>query len=266
MLGMTAARDTAERPVPLPAPILKIYGERNTGTSYLRELIVQNFEVECLTGSVPRRMQRLFPSSERASDLYFRVTEARNLGWKHAVAPTPERLARSRRDPNRIVFVTLSKNPYAWLLSLHRHPYHAALRPGRFADFLCEAWPTVGRENAPSAYPNPIVMWNQKNASYLALADYAMTLHCRYEDLIRDPIQFLHDFSRKHAIPSRGPAFRNITEATKRHDRGRTFEDYRDYYGNERWREDLDRECIRRINAELDPEVMARFGYSFIEH
>ena len=35
-----------------------------------------------------------------------------------------------------IRFVTLTKNPYSWLLSLYRRPYHAGEKAETFAEFL----------------------------------------------------------------------------------------------------------------------------------
>ncbi len=249
---------------PLSVTLVKIYGERNTGTSYLLTLLLRNLEIDCQPGGFPRRLRRLFPRSERARDWYFRATERNNLGWKHAAVPRPETLLRARPDSKRLLFLTLTKNPYAWLLSLHRRPYHARHRFDRLEDFLSERWQTVGRENGPESYRNPIAMWNAKNSGYLALADYATTHHCRYEDLIVDPTRFLDAFCETHGITSRIHPFQNVHEATKRSDRGRTFDDYRDYYMNERWRDELSDECIARINADLDAEVMRRFGYSLI--
>jgi hypothetical protein len=249
---------------PTSRPVIKIYGERNTGTGYLRKLLIRNLDVECLAGGLPSPLKRIFPDSERVRDWYFRVTARRNLGWKHASAPTASQLAHARPDAPEPIFLTLTKNPYAWLLSLHRRPYHARRRIDRFEDFLCTSWETVGRENGPSSYSSPVEMWNRKNGGYLALAEYATAISCRYEDLISDPLHLLDRLCDEHGIAALRRPLRNVSEATKGSDRGRTFEDYRDYYLNERWREVLDEDCIRRINEDLDRDLMRSFGYALL--
>jgi hypothetical protein len=100
----------AARPVP---PMVKIYGERNSGTTYLEALLTLNLDIDCLRGGLPKLIRRLLPRSEIARDWYFRATRRRNLGWKHASAPSPEQLAQARTDSARLLFLTLTKNPYA---------------------------------------------------------------------------------------------------------------------------------------------------------
>jgi hypothetical protein len=246
---------------------VKIYGERNTGTSYLEELLVRNLVVECLRGGVPRSIRRSFANSERARDWYFRVTQGKNLGWKHAyVAKAAEsRLADARADATDVLYLTLTKNPYAWLLSLYRQPYHAKQGYSNFGQFLTQPWKTVGRENAPPAFANPVEMWNLKNAAYLELGHSTTTVHCRYEDLLADPLGFLEKLSCEHAIQTRQNPFENVLEAMKRQGRGKTFDDYRTYYLEQRWLAELDDACIELINERLDFKVLAQFGYSRTE-
>src|SRR2546422_4502858 len=104
---------------------LKIYGERNTGTNYLHHLIEENLHVDLLRGVVPdvvMFLQRVLPGRELVRNVYFRWTFGENLGWKHALV-NPERLSQCARSRD-IGFVTITKNPYAWLLSLYERPYH----------------------------------------------------------------------------------------------------------------------------------------------
>lgn len=244
---------------------IKIYGERNTGTTYLEQLLVRNLEVESLRGGLPPSIRRIFPNSERVRDWYFRATRRHNLGWKHALVPTANQLAKARPDSTDLLFLTLTKNPYAWLVSLYRQPYHAKREYASLAQFLQEPWETVGRENARSAFASPVEIWNHKNAAYLALGDYTNTVHCRYEDLLADPLAFLERLRCDHEIRPRRSPFENIHEATKGRRRAKTFEDYRAYYLGERWRRELDDECIELINERLDDEVTSRFGYRRIE-
>lgn len=53
---------------------VKIYGERNTNTNYLSQLIGLNLKAEEIPGVVPARimaLQRRLPGNELVRDLYF---------------------------------------------------------------------------------------------------------------------------------------------------------------------------------------------------
>ena len=78
---------------------IKIYGERNTNTKFMRKLIDLNLDVEQLPGVVPpalRRALRLVPrrANELIRDLYFVLTFRQNLGWKHSLVRSPADLDR----------------------------------------------------------------------------------------------------------------------------------------------------------------------------
>ena len=74
---------------------VKVFGERNSGTIYLEKLLVKNFKVD--------------------------IADYFTLGWKHRLAPHKEELDKIEDD---IIYLILVKNPYAWLRSMHRKPYH----------------------------------------------------------------------------------------------------------------------------------------------
>jgi len=240
--------------------LLKIYGERNCGTNYLRQLILHNFDVTLLSGTVPQRLRRLFRGNESLLDLYFRLTRRKNLGWKHAVAPSVTEQKRVSVPVERVVFITLSKNPYAWLVSLFRHPYHYRAAMSSFARFLRTPWETVGRENHPASFANPVAMWNEKNASYLRLQEFVHYTNLRYEDLLRDPEQTLADIAQAYALPRRTPTFVNLQESTKG-EMNKSYSHYQDYYLNERWRDELCDEDVAWINDNLDGDVMVTLHY-----
>ena len=155
---------------------IKIYGERNTGTNYVSALVALNLAATQVPGGIPpgvRRIHRALPGHQWVRDLYFACTHRRNLGWKHCVPdPDERRLHTWKGEPGALVFVTLTKNPYAWLLSLHRRPYHPAHPRGLdFLTFLQTPWRTFGRDNMGRArLASPVELWNAKNRAYLALA------------------------------------------------------------------------------------------------
>jgi len=240
---------------------IKLFGERNSGTRYLEKLIELNLDVEILPGSVPQSVHALSGRSERVRDLYFSITYRKNLGWKHAMAPSSDQLKRLEIDG--ILFITLTKNPYAWLLSLERRPYHQKQATDSFAQFLQTEWRTVGRENHAQAFPNPIVMWNEKNRSYLGLNHGACVQNLRYEDLINEPATAISDIARTFSIARKDDSFINQTRSTKS-DSDKGFDKYRTYYLEEQWRSEFDPTLLALINPHLDGDLMKRFRYELV--
>ena len=146
---------------------IKLYGERNTGTNYLSKLIELNLNAEQIPGVAPasvQKIQQALPGKELIRDIYFQYSYKKNLGWKHTHVKPYKQTSRN------LAFLTLTKNPYAWLLSLHRNPYHQHYtRKPSFKDFLQQPWRTVRRDNLKHTIKNPIELWNLKNQSYLQL-------------------------------------------------------------------------------------------------
>ena len=244
--------------------LLKLYGERNTGTNYLEQLAVLNLTATVLPGSAPPWLRRLAGENEGWRDAYFRFTWSRNLGWKHAVAPSPPELERLGRWVRRLAIITLTKNPYSWLLSLHRNPYHQQETLPAFEAFLETPWQTVGRERHNGVFPHPVALWNVKNASYLALAGGdPPCANLRYEDLLADPETTLRGAVATCDLDMRDRPFRNVTSSTKAED-GRSFQSIQDYYLHDRWKTKLTTTSVDLINRHLDPALMAAFGYEWL--
>jgi len=243
----------------------KIYGERNCGTNYLRNLIQRNLNTRLLPGVAPRRVRRLFRVypvlHERLIDAWFDITFRYNLGWKHMFAPDIDRLQRTTVSIDRTLFIFLSKNPYAWLLSLQRHPYHFHGPTSNFNVFIRSKWPTVGRENHPAPFPNLVVMWNQKNISYLQLAhNLPHSLILRYEDMVADPESMIRTIAEELEISLKNNTFTNV-HASVKGEEDKDFAWYRTYYQEERWREQLDDDALRFINSHLDHDLLYTLGY-----
>lgn len=237
---------------------LKLYGERNSGTNYLEQLLATNFEVRLLPGVAPRWFVRRFPL-ERHRDLYFAATRRFNLGWKHMLVPS-----QLPAKPKRLV-VCLTRNPYAWLLSTFRSPHHATRTYAGFDDFLRSPWQTLPRERAAAVYPSPVALWNAKHAAYLALRRTTAAILLRYEDLVRDPLGVLEDLSREHGIAVRRRPLVNVLASTRRRTPERDYAFLRAYFAEERWRDELTAEQRRFIDAALEPSVMQDLGYRWLE-
>lgn len=245
--------------------LIKIYGERNTGTNYLFKLLRLNLEADLLRGVVPWYVRIPFPQNETVRDLYFELTFGRNLGWKHRLAPPPDTVRETRIYSDSLCFVTLAKNPYSWLLSLYRRPYHRQGELGTFEQFLNAPWRTLRRAKAAPEFPNPTIMWNEKNNAYLRLRSGMPTAILRYEDLLADPERTLSKVAAQFSVERSRSHFENVTTSTKEKDGGKGFDYYQQYYLREQWRTELQPAALRIINEYLDLELMSQFGYEMIE-
>lgn len=255
-------------------PTIKILGERNTGTNYLAQLLAVNLEVSLLPGVVPTSVARAASGAEKASrtlgghslrlgealkDAWFAVTFPRNLGWKHAaIRDDLERFELAHHT----TFVTLTKNPYSWLLSLYRRPYHAWARHGSFSEFITSPWRTVRREHAPRVLPSVVELWNYKNASYLTLGQSFRVVNLRYEDVLDDPATAIEMVKRTSGATKTSSHVTNVLKSAKGDQL--VYDDYRSYYLEERWLSHLSNSDIHAVNLRLDEGTTEHFGYRFI--
>lgn len=243
---------------------IKIYGERNTGTNFLSKLIDLNFDCKLLSGTVPSNLNRIIKKvkgTENIKDKYFKITEKNNLGWKHR--EIDKMFLRNLNQLNEDVgFLTLTKNPYSWLLSLYNRPYHYKDEKPSFEKFLEKPWKTVGRETILQEYANPIEMWNIKTRSYLSLEKQFKVYPIKYEDLLLDPIKELHKISLNLELNTKKEFPVNFNKSTKDSDKNSNY--YKDYYGNEKWRLKLEENHISIINTHLDNYLLERFNYSML--
>ena len=247
--------------------LIKIYGERNTGTNYLAKIIELNLSAALLPGIVPpllMKLQNKVPYFEQIRDLYFTLTYSRNLGWKHTVVKNDKKLSRYKKNNTDLCFLTITKNPYSWLLSLYKRPYHFTRKSYEmsFEYFLKSPWRTLKRENAPKVVPNPIELWNLKNSSYLGLLN-ERTLNITSEILIENPDGVINNVCEKFGIPKLQNHFINFEASTK--DKTKNTDHYRKYYLNEMWRSEISEESLCIINRYLDFEVLEHFGYEIIK-
>jgi hypothetical protein len=257
---------------------IKVFGERNTGTNFIEDLVRNNLDVGICPGDLPRPLHLFYNSAYRflPYPMAWRLVEGdrnrrfdawfdRHAGWKHARLPN---LPKGwERYPDGVGFIAVTKNPYAWLQSLHRRPYqgkiHSEANRLSFSEFLRAEWPTVEREYGPATYSNPVRMWNDKVASYDKLHAYGPTMILPYESVIEDIEGFVRTTARTFGLSE--PAEVQIrTNSTKKHDT-RTTDDIVKYYRSGSWAKSLTAEDLRFINDELDHSLREKFGYAKIE-
>ncbi len=199
---------------------------------------------------------------EALIDHYFKASCQKNFGWKHALISSTL-LQTIAKSPTSVCFITITKNPYPWLLSLYNNPYHAQKTYETFEEFLTEPWVAVGREHFQNNFGNPIEMWNRKNASYLALADVAPTIRVRYEDVLANPVKSIEDIATRFDIPKKLKTVRNIQVSTK--EKEKDFSYYQNYYLGELWKKELSGKAITFINARIDKKIMTFFNYKLLK-
>ena len=283
--------------------IIKIYGERNTGTNYLLQLLRThlNLLAEFKWGAA---VLSAFPPVN--------IDRLKELGWKHRLV-SKDFLQNENFSRETVLILTLTKNPYSWLLSLHQRPYAAIqmrtkvkqgsriqgdLFPrsrlewyfirfmrcfGRygelflsryprwceyerlsFNDFIRARWFSRFDEGKDDGYENAIKLWNEKNKAYLELAKHYNVLLLTYEELLASPEIVVKKIMDYTGYKLKN--FENLLEAAKEEDKvkGKNNQYYRDYYLKEQWREKLNQKEIKWISSQLDPLVMQSFGYQLL--
>lgn len=242
---------------------VKIFGERNTNTNYLSQLIDLNFDLVQRKGTVPKAINSfnriLFNNSEWYKNIYFSLTEHVNLGWKHKYVDSK---AFSSSDKSLLI-ITLTKNPYAWLLSMYRNPYHMAVNPNlSFSEFLRSDIVPLSRENLKDQKKiNIIELWNIKNRSYLAI-EHPYKLNLKSIDLITNTESILSFIKNHFSINYTSGKFEDYSRSTKDKSKDKLY--YLNYYKNELWRDKLSEADYAFINDSLDQAVMDSFGFNYI--
>jgi len=194
--------------------------------------------------------------------LYFTSTFNKYFGWKHAQVD----IARIMRNPRSMetLFLILTKNPYSFLLSLYKKPYHYKLKKSDFESFLQSSWETVGFEHGPARYANPVELWNAKNKAYLDLHCSGLKVEMiRYEDLVADPVAIFEHLYVKYNLRKTNNFFSNITKSMKG-EREKDFAFYKKYYLQQEWKEKLTDLEITIINRFIDYDTLKKVGYQTI--
>lgn len=255
---------------------IKIFGERNTGTHALRELIETNSASRCapsvareVDDRVAGRLKRLkmlrwvgasddkiLGKREEVLDAAFENVDALH-SWKHC-ATNFETLS----PLENVTVLFLVRHPASWLLSLFKNPYHLLPPPdGTLAEFISQKRRTVARERLGEASLRPLEIYNLKIASYLKLrgeleAGGITSRVIRFEDNIINQPGVFEDIRNTLVDPAE--IFSPVVRSTK--SSGKTLEEYADYYRREAWRSQLTGlEAV--INSQVNWEQISAFDY-----
>lgn len=237
---------------------LKIYGERNSGANYLAELIALNTNFKILECKICEFVEESI-KSEALADFFFEKTIKTYLGWKHSMPSCDLLLSSVYED---LTIVTITKNPYAYLLSLCNRPYNFKNNvPEKFSEFIRH--PLVNRKReggGVKSYTNPVFLWNKKNESYVSLGKVLglNVINISYEELLLGPERVIGSLSKKGGRCDNG-RFVNIIRSTKGDDFN--FFYYKKYYLNKEWLTSISQDDLVYINSILDSDLMEYFNY-----
>lgn len=257
---------------------VKIFGERNTATNALRQIVEKNSASRVLPsmareidGSIDQRLKfwnrigrgtcKLDPyfhirMRERSIDRIFAGRGA-DHAWKH----TATRFERPDSLQGTLILFCV-RNPYSWVLSLFKNPYHLISScPNRLEDFLDFDWRLVGRDNLPYRSLTPLQLYEEKLKSYLALMERAeeegFTVKVvRFEDIILRQDNVYDDIAPHLKDPAR--TFVPLDASTKAKHKNIDF--YKNYYGNELWREEMG-SVMPQIKRRISKEIFGTFSY-----
>lgn len=248
---------------------IKIFGERNTSTRALAQMLKNNSKSEFfpatmqdhsrLMAKVVSGLQRIgFPAGPREA-IIDKVFEGRHLldQWKHTATSFE---VDGRVDGVHFVFAV--RDPRSWLIGLFRKPYHMLVpKPESLVEFSQVDWKPVGRDNLPSASYRPLELYAAKLRSYLELIEQLERRNVTYsivkfEDFVSGQDKVFDEI--KPFLDSPADEFHEISKSTK--DVGKDASYYAKYYSRQIWREE--HPDIYLVDMPEAADVFATFGYA----
>ena len=203
---------------------IKVFGERHSGTNAIGYFAGKNF------------------------NLKFKHYDF--LGWKHRLAPKKEEW--SKFEVENCLFIFCIRNPYSWIQAMHREPYYDHYP--KIKDLSLESFVQFSIED----YENCIVMWNQKNDSYLRMSEEVPN------SIIINVEDFHADQKKLHG---------HMADVLNRQDL--PLIQMNDYVNGRGWHEQkdiasslrvpaLERGVIKTINSFLSIETMKKCNYKLL--
>lgn len=259
----------------MPQPLVKVFGERNTGTRALLQMLRRSGEVTLrMAGAGSPAEQR------RRTELEARISEQFTGAWRKLYMDALRDNLRHRTDPlltwkhaapewhqsyadERASVIFMVRNPYSWVLSMVRRPYHiAGRRSAGLEELLTRPWLTQRRDNTEILLPDVMALWHAKLEAYRrftvqAKAHGVNTGVLNFENFVADPVASAKAALRHCGIATENlrPARRN-TKNSEQH-----LSEIQAYYAREGWRADLTRRSVAMINSRMDWDMAGEFGY-----
>ncbi|MEM9716671.1 MAG: hypothetical protein AAF826_09150 [Pseudomonadota bacterium] len=253
--------------------LVKVFGERNTGTRALIQMLRASGEVQLIGGSssevlghgewsslqagIKRHFtgdwRKIYGDALRDNSLHLDMPL---MAWKHAAPDWHPIYAAKGVSP---VFIV--RDPYSWALSMARRPYHMkAPRTGDLQQFFARPWLTERRDNLEPVLPSVLSLWSEKCGAYLRMAEMATDVSpqfVKFEDLVVWPDETVAELVRR--LGGSGEDIQGFDHSTKDE---RSAEELRQYYSAEEWVDYLSQDSVEVINQHIDWAVAGDLGYA----
>jgi len=196
---------------------VKVFGERNTGTNFLNQLLARNTDLNVLghggKNDNPRQKlkgirqsavrigcaDKLSPQVNRLVlnrliDEQRKIEYLDNFGWKHSRVLVGD----LKKSPHikSTLFIFLVRNPWRFVSALHRRPYNLFPAPHPSSSLSCFVESQIlanERDNMPSLIVNnPVELWNEKVGSYFDCCEVLdNAIICYYENIVTAVDEFM---------------------------------------------------------------------------
>lgn len=225
-----------------------IYGERNSGTNYLKELLETNYNANYL--------------NYKHNDNKFILDNT----WKHCLI----NYENYNYIDNVFCFV-ISREIYPWLQSMYKKPYFIT-KSNNFSEFISEKYFKLNHEvdnyeidlyNRES-FINIIDCYNQKYYNYFYKLPHCFKnyIHIRYEDLLETDGQILKQLLYLKGVESNN--FTNVINNSAKHiQTNKTFYDQKKNINL--YKEKYNKNDINYINKYLDKNLYNDLGYKIFK-
>lgn len=272
--------------------VIKQYGERRTGTNYLKSVVEANFpEVLVLMHvlgdkhSAPVELSREFTASNGNAYELVRILTAKSRAtgfWKNnasqraymrSIAPEVFDAVQN----GRLRYLISIKDPYAWGASVAAYDHYLPRglpRAKRIPDFIPQAgvasFRRVNDTWACFRLRQACRRFNQRYRAWLALHE-RFNDRCqvvRHEDLMTDPRAVLSEVAKKFQMQAQSPQFRDCRFGirwTNWDDTPPTLDTFPfdpGYYREARYMDSLTPAMREMISRTIDWELLRAFGYS----
>lgn len=252
---------TKKNEEPKPITYIQVFGERNSGTNFLKKLIESNFE---------------------------NVEVGFKYGWKHGFV----NLRRiQREDTEQTLFLCLFKDPYSWLVSMNNKPHHAPqLFFLEFSDFIKREWvcykgkgyterakqldkfPVTDEEEmlqerhpkTKERFENVMQLRNLKNDYYIRLKNCCEHYKAiKYEDLLEDSSSILNDIESTYQLKRKSEVI--IDQGYHGKNPKKKF-NRKAFYLEKKYLDTYSDTDLKYVNKYLDFEIEKTIGYKKIKN
>lgn len=257
---------------------IKIFGERNTGTRAVKQMLCRAPHLTLQQGSLAlEKRDASWCQLHEAVNLYYqddwrrlymdalrddgRQDSDQIFAWKHAAPDWSMGYLKHQID---VIFML--RNPYSWALSTACKPYHIkGPRTSDFTKFITRPWLTERRDNVSAVLPSVMDLWTTKVTAYSDFAKMAehfgMTSYFMlFESFILDPKAAVSQALNAFGITAEG--VKKIDASTKLG--GKNLTEAQRFYRDENWKLRLTRTSVAQINALLDVDLVKSFGYPIL--